>query len=65
MNQQLTKVLLTVPEAAEALGISRSKLYDLVSRGRLRHVKLGKSKSAGCRFRPQDLQAFADQHVVG
>ena len=29
----MTKLLLTVPEAATALGISRSKLYELIKAG--------------------------------
>ncbi|MGH3164516.1 MAG: helix-turn-helix transcriptional regulator, partial [Trebonia sp.] len=34
----MTKLLLTVPEAAEALGISRSKLYQLLSAGVIRSI---------------------------
>lgn len=36
-----SKYLYRVPEAAEATGISRSKLYELMSSGRIESVKLG------------------------
>ena len=61
----LQKVLLTVPEACHCLGVSRSKLYDLISRKKIRIVKLGSGSSAGVRFRPEDLHRFAQEHVVG
>ena len=32
----------TVSEAAELLGVSRAHAYDLVARGQLRHVRLGR-----------------------
>ncbi|MDA0567724.1 helix-turn-helix domain-containing protein [Streptomonospora sp. S1-112] len=35
-----TPLLLTVPEAARALAISRSKLYELMSAGAVRSVKI-------------------------
>jgi len=59
------KILLTISEAQEALGMSRSKLYDLVSRKKIRVVKIGSGRGSGIRFRPHDLTAFADAHVVG
>lgn len=34
-------VLLTPEEAAEALGIGRWKLYDLLRQGRLRSLRIG------------------------
>jgi excisionase family DNA binding protein len=40
----MTKLLLTVPEAAEALGISRSKLYQLISAGTIRSVRIDGSR---------------------
>lgn len=36
------RLLLSIQEAAEALGIGRSKLYQLVARGELPLVHLGK-----------------------
>jgi excisionase family DNA binding protein len=34
------KLLLTVPEAAKALAISRSKLYELIASGAIRSVRI-------------------------
>ena len=36
------KVTLTVPEAAELIGISNPKMYELVRAGKLRSVRVGK-----------------------
>jgi len=36
--------LLSIDEAAEALGIGRSRLYDEIGAGRLRSVKLGRRR---------------------
>ena len=42
MTDRVTeKLLLTVPEAAEALGVSRSHLYSLIQQGRLPTIRLG------------------------
>lgn len=35
-------MVLTVPEAAYLLGISRTHAYELVTRGELAHVRLGR-----------------------
>lgn len=40
----MTRLLLTVPEAAEALAISRSKLYELIAAGRVRSVRIDGSR---------------------
>ena len=40
----MPKLLLTVPEAAEALAISRSKLYELLTSGALRSVRIDGSR---------------------
>ena len=37
------KLLLTVPEAAERLSVSRSTLYALIDGGHLKRVKIGRS----------------------
>ncbi|GAA2607704.1 helix-turn-helix domain-containing protein [Actinomadura fulvescens] len=37
-------LLLTVPEAAKALAISRSKLYELLASGALRSVRIDGSR---------------------
>lgn len=40
----MDKVLLTPVEAAAALGIGRSKLYQLLQSGRLASVRIGASR---------------------
>ena len=35
-------MVVTVPEAARLLGISRTHAYELVTRGELAHVRLGR-----------------------
>jgi excisionase family DNA binding protein len=40
----MTRLLLTVPEAAETLAISRSKLYELLSAGLVRSVRIDGSR---------------------
>lgn len=54
-------LLLKVPEAASQLGISRAKLYELISDGTLPSVRVD-----GCRrIRRDDLVAFvANLHSV-
>ena len=40
----MTRLLFTVPEAAEALAISRSKLYELIAAGLIRSVRIDGSR---------------------
>jgi excisionase family DNA binding protein len=40
----MTRLLLTVPEAAEALAISRSKLYELFAADLVRSVRIDGSR---------------------
>jgi excisionase family DNA binding protein len=40
----VTQLLLTVPEAAKALAISRSKLYELLAAGLVRSVRIDGSR---------------------
>ena len=59
------RVLLNEADTREALGgISRSKLYDLVSNGELRPVKLGPGCRSGIRFRVEELRDFAKRHLA-
>ena len=44
MNDDDNKVLLTVTEAAKRLSLSRTFTYELVMRGDLESLKLGKSR---------------------
>lgn len=40
----MTRLLLTVPEAAEALAISRSKLYELLASGVVASLRIDGSR---------------------
>jgi excisionase family DNA binding protein len=40
----MTRLLLTVPEAAEALAISRSKLYELLASGAVASIRIEGSR---------------------
>jgi len=40
----MDKLLLTPEEAAEALSLGRTKVYQLIGEGRLRSVLIGKSR---------------------
>ncbi len=48
------ETLLTAAEAAAVLRIGRSKLYELMARGAIHSVKLGRCR----RFRRSDLDRF-------
>lgn len=53
----MDKLLLTPTEAASALGIGRSKVYELLKSGQLQSVHIG-----ACRRVPLDaLTAFLEQ----
>jgi excisionase family DNA binding protein len=40
----LTKLLLTVEEAGAAIGLARSKMYELIAAGEVESLKIGKSR---------------------
>jgi excisionase family DNA binding protein len=40
----MTRLLLTVPEAAKALAISRSKLYELLTSGAVASIRIDGSR---------------------
>ncbi len=40
----MPRLLLTVPEAAETLAISRSKLYELISNGAIASIRIDGSR---------------------
>jgi excisionase family DNA binding protein len=52
--------LLSYEQAGTYLNVGRSKMYDLVGRGELPVVKIGRC----ARFRPQDLRDFIDARVT-
>lgn len=37
-------ILVSIPEAANALGVGRSKLYELIAAGRLETVTIGRRR---------------------
>jgi excisionase family DNA binding protein len=43
-RQAAVRLLLTVPEAAEALAISRSKLYELIAAGTIASIRIDGSR---------------------
>lgn len=53
----MDKLLLTPEEAAEALSIGRSKLYELLAHGTLRSVTIGACR----RVARTDLDAFVER----
>lgn len=54
-NRNLTKLLYRVPEAAELIGVGRSRLYELLASGDIASVRVGRS-----RLIPADaLESFA------
>jgi excisionase family DNA binding protein len=54
--------ILTVPQMARYLKLSKSKLYYLVQAGRIRHIRIGRS----VRIRVVDMQQWiADQMSDG
>jgi excisionase family DNA binding protein len=50
----------TVPQVAEYLQISRSKMYDWVRKGKIPYILIGRNK----RIRESDLQAWIDANLV-
>ena len=44
MNTSIQPLLCSIPEAAKALGISRSKTYELISERRLLTVSIGRRR---------------------
>ena len=50
-------LLCSIPDAAKALGLGRSKLYELISEGHLETVTIGRRRLV----RTQSLRAFAGE----
>lgn len=60
-TEQLPPLLLTVPQAARMLAISRSAVYRLTWGGELRPVHIGRS----VRFTVAELERFTAERVAG
>ena len=61
LGATMGRVFLTVDEAAERLGVTRSWIYERTRRNAIPHRKLGKF----VRFTEQDLRAIADAAAIG
>ncbi|MGB6580128.1 MAG: excisionase family DNA-binding protein [Streptosporangiaceae bacterium] len=57
----MSKILLTVPEAASTLAISRSKLYELLAAGSIRSVRIDGSR----RIPVEALEAYVARLLDG
>jgi excisionase family DNA binding protein len=55
-SEETKQLLITVDEAARRLSIGRSHIYQLMQRGRLRSVLIGRSR----RILERDLAAFIE-----
>ncbi|MEM6898805.1 MAG: helix-turn-helix domain-containing protein [Pseudomonadota bacterium] len=53
----LPKLAFTIPEACQAIGISRSKIYELIGHGRIEARKIG-SRTV---IPAKDLEKFIDE----
>lgn len=60
----MTRLLLTVPEAAEALAISRSKLYELMAAGLVRSVRIDGSRRVPVESLETYVATLLDQEEV-
>ncbi len=60
----MTRLLLTVPEAAEALAISRSKLYELIAAGLVRSVRIDGSRRIPMEALEMYVARLLDQEEV-
>ncbi|MCC6192821.1 MAG: helix-turn-helix domain-containing protein [Anaerolineales bacterium] len=57
----MTDALYTIPEVARYLKLSRSKVYYLVQRGAMPHVRIGKN----VRIREQQLRDWLELNSSG
>ena len=60
----MTRLLLTVSEAAEALAISRSKLYELFAAGLVRSVRIDGSRRVPVEALENYVAGLLDQEEV-
>jgi len=63
-DAQLTRLLLTPTEAARALGIGRSKLYELLRAGVVESVLIGSSRRIPAEALNRYVQALQQQCVT-
>ncbi|MEV4835902.1 helix-turn-helix domain-containing protein [Nonomuraea polychroma] len=60
----MTRLLLTVSEAAEALAISRAKLYQLMGSGALAYVQIDRCRRIPVSALESFISALADKEVA-
>jgi excisionase family DNA binding protein len=61
-NTHTAEPLLTTADVAARLGLTDAAVRNYVAGGRLPAVKLSRRV---LRFRPEDVEALIDEHVVG
>ena len=57
----MERLLLRIPEVADRLTMSRTKVYELIQSGALPSVRIDRSR----RVRVRDLEAFVGSLTVG
>jgi excisionase family DNA binding protein len=58
-NLEISKKLLTINEAASALGLGRSLIYTLIAKGELKSIKIGRAR----RIPLSAIDEFIKQHL--
>lgn len=61
LNVEVARRALRVPEAAAALGISRSSIYSLIRSGRIGYVRIA---GGSIRVPASEIDRFVDSNVV-
>lgn len=56
-SQERRRLLLGLAEGAEALGVKRSTMYDLLARGEIESVKIGKRRLVTA----ESLEAYVER----
>ncbi len=57
----MNEIFYTIPEVAQTLKLSKSKVYYLVQTGKLPHIRIGKN----VRIKESDLHRWIDQQSEG
>jgi prophage regulatory protein len=53
----MSETIFTIPEVAQHLKLSKSKVYSLVQQGKIPHVRIGRN----VRIKERELQAWLEQ----
>lgn len=62
MNAKTREQLLLVPEVAARLRVHPQTVYTLARRGDIKASRVGRGARAPLRFRPEDVDAYLDEH---